>query len=124
MLDQDISTADARRLLSRPALRGMPGDDRPGPGGWTRRGFLQAVGMGLGGGALVGSLGESLIPGISGATSTPTGMPASFNAATASIRLRGCGVRGSVARARAPAFPYAAWRAFCTAFGARSITIR
>ncbi len=63
MLDQDISTADARRLLSRPALRGMPGDDRPGPGGWTRRGFLQAVGMGLGGGALVGSLGESLIPG-------------------------------------------------------------
>lgn len=63
MLDQDISTADAKRLLSRPALRGMPGDDRPGPGGWTRRGFLQAVGMGLGGGALVGSLGESLIPG-------------------------------------------------------------
>ena len=51
MLDQDISTADAKRLLSRPALRGMPGDDRPGPGGWTRRGFLQAVGMGLGGGA-------------------------------------------------------------------------
>ncbi|MFN8021952.1 MAG: DUF1501 domain-containing protein [Acidimicrobiales bacterium] len=63
MLDQDISTADAKRLLSRPAFRGMPAHDLAGPGGWTRRGFLQAVGMGLGAGAVVGSLGESLIPG-------------------------------------------------------------
>ena len=63
MLDPDISTADARRLLSVP--HAMPGttDDRPGPDGWTRRGFLQAVGMGLGGGALVGTLGESFVPG-------------------------------------------------------------
>ncbi|MGD9999333.1 MAG: DUF1501 domain-containing protein [Ilumatobacteraceae bacterium] len=59
MLDVDISTADARRLLSRPDGAAAS----RGPGGWTRRGFLQAVGMGLGGGALVGTLGESLIPG-------------------------------------------------------------
>ncbi len=42
--------------------------------------------------------GESLMPGISGATSTPTGIPASLSSAIASIRLRGCGVAGSVAR--------------------------
>ncbi len=36
--------------------------------------------------------GESLTPGISGATSTPVGMLARFSSATASIRLRGCGV--------------------------------
>ena len=42
--------------------------------------------------------GESLIPGISGATSTPVGIPARFSSATASIRLRGCGVCGSLAR--------------------------
>ena len=59
MLDQDISTADALRLLSR--LDNDP--DVPGPSGWTRRSFLQAVGMGVAGGALVGTLGESLIPG-------------------------------------------------------------
>ena len=34
-----------------------------GPSGWTRRAFLQAVGMGVAGGALVGTLGDSLIPG-------------------------------------------------------------
>ena len=38
------------------------------------------------------------MPGISGATSTPEGIPASLNAATASSRLRGCGVCGSVSR--------------------------
>lgn len=63
MLDQDISTADAKRLLSRPLSFGRPDDDRVGPGGWTRRGFLQAVGMGLGGGALAGTLGADLVPG-------------------------------------------------------------
>jgi hypothetical protein len=42
--------------------------------------------------------GSSLIPGISGATSTPVGMPASLSFATASIRARGLGVCGSVAR--------------------------
>ncbi len=68
MLDQDISTTDARRLLSVGAhsssFVGRPGTlDQLGPGGWTRRGFLQAVGMGLGGGALAGTVGESLVPG-------------------------------------------------------------
>jgi uncharacterized protein (DUF1501 family) len=59
MLDPDISTADALRLLS--ARDGAP--EVRGPSGWTRRGFLQAVGLGVAGGALVGTLGESLIPG-------------------------------------------------------------
>jgi uncharacterized protein (DUF1501 family) len=63
MLDPDISTADARRLLSRPHRLVRPGDDLAGPGGWTRRGFLQAVGMGLGAGAVAGTLGDALIPG-------------------------------------------------------------
>jgi hypothetical protein len=40
MLDPDISTADARRMLSVSAQLG----DVPGPNGWTRRKFLQAVG--------------------------------------------------------------------------------
>src|SRR5262249_35579348 len=44
------------------------------------------------------SSGESLIPGISGATRTPEGIPASLPLATASSRLRGCGVCGSVSR--------------------------
>ena len=38
------------------------------------------------------------MPGISGAIRTPVGMPARFSSATASIRLRGCGVCGSLAR--------------------------
>ena len=42
--------------------------------------------------------GESLIPGMSGATRTPQGMPARLSSATASIRLRGWGVCGSLAR--------------------------
>ena len=63
MLDQDISTADARRLLCVPAGHHRPGHDRTGPHGWTRRGFLQAVGMGLGAGAFAGGIGEALIPG-------------------------------------------------------------
>ncbi|MFN6120681.1 MAG: DUF1501 domain-containing protein [Actinomycetes bacterium] len=66
MLDPDISTADAKRLLSLPTgSHGGPDDglDVVGPDGWTRRGFLQAVGVGLGGGLVAGSLGESLIPG-------------------------------------------------------------
>ena len=64
MLDQDISTADARRLLSvgpRQLAHGLP--DVIGPGGWTRRGFLQAVGLGVGGGALTGALGDGFLPG-------------------------------------------------------------
>ena len=59
MLDPDISTTDALRLLSVPD-RDI---DRRGPSGWTRRGFLQAVGAGMAGGALFGGLGASLIPG-------------------------------------------------------------
>ncbi|MBI4883266.1 MAG: DUF1501 domain-containing protein [Actinobacteria bacterium] len=54
MLERDISAADARRLLSRP-----DGDDcasERGPCGWTRRQFLQTIGMGLVGGAAVGSI--------------------------------------------------------------------
>ena len=42
--------------------------------------------------------GSSLIPGISGATSTLVGMPARASSATASSRAAGCGVCGSVAR--------------------------
>jgi uncharacterized protein (DUF1501 family) len=65
MLDPDISTADARRLLSVPTTP----SDLLGPDGWTRRGFLQAVGMGLGVGAAAGTLGDGVfshLPGIPG----------------------------------------------------------
>ncbi|MEX0848480.1 MAG: DUF1501 domain-containing protein [Ilumatobacteraceae bacterium] len=58
MLDPDISTTDALRLLSV-----VDRDDRSGPGGWTRRGFLQAIGAGVIGGAALGTLGEMLVPG-------------------------------------------------------------
>jgi uncharacterized protein (DUF1501 family) len=54
MLDPDISTADARRLLS----YSDPVGDVSGPNGWTRRKFLQAVGGGILGGAMVGSFGS------------------------------------------------------------------
>jgi uncharacterized protein (DUF1501 family) len=56
MLDPDISTADARRLLSQPAHRG----DLDGPHGWTRRKFLQAVGGGVLGGAALNAFGGQL----------------------------------------------------------------
>lgn len=59
MLDHDISARAARRLLSSAA----PVDDLVGPDGWTRRRFLQAVGLGVVGGAAIGSLGESVLPG-------------------------------------------------------------
>ena len=39
-----------------------------------------------------------MTPGISGATSTPFGIPLRTSSATASTRFRGCGVCGSVAR--------------------------
>ena len=51
MLDPDISTADARRLL-------MSLDNDPG--GLDRRRFLQLVGWGVGAGAMAGGLGELL----------------------------------------------------------------
>lgn len=56
MLDSDISTADARRLLSQPDLLG----DALGPIGWTRRKFLQAIGGGVLGGAALGTFGDRL----------------------------------------------------------------
>ena len=42
--------------------------------------------------------GASLMPGISGAIRIPVGIPCRLSSATASSRLRGCGVCGSVAR--------------------------
>ncbi len=54
MLDHDISATDARLLLSSEDPL-----DLPGPNGWTRRKFLQAVGMGAVGGAALGTLGPS-----------------------------------------------------------------
>ncbi|MGD9999705.1 MAG: DUF1501 domain-containing protein, partial [Ilumatobacteraceae bacterium] len=57
MIDSDASTADALRLLSQPVRA-----DGRRVAGWTRRGFLQAVGGGLAGGGLIGGLAPS-IPG-------------------------------------------------------------
>ena len=54
MLDPDISTADARRLLSQPGHLG----DLTGPNGWTRRKFLAAIGGGVLGGAALGQFGS------------------------------------------------------------------
>ena len=49
MIDPDISTADALRLLTVPAI------DRPDdPLGMDRRRFLQMMGYGVGAGALMG----------------------------------------------------------------------
>jgi uncharacterized protein (DUF1501 family) len=59
MLDPDISTSDARRLLSAPHADDLV----TGPHGWTRRRFLQALGAGVGGGLALGTFGEDLIPG-------------------------------------------------------------
>ena len=74
MLDPDISTADALRLLTIPAVD-QP-DDRLG---MDRRRFLQMMGWGVGAGALMGGLGETigadLLPGRlrEAAASTPVG---------------------------------------------------
>ena len=51
MLDHDISTADALRLLS------VSDDD---PSGFNRRQFLKMVGYGVGGGVALGALGCGL----------------------------------------------------------------
>jgi uncharacterized protein (DUF1501 family) len=61
MLDPDISTARARRLLTTPA--DAFGDEPRGPHGWTRRTFLQAVGAGVFGGAAVGTIGSEFFGG-------------------------------------------------------------
>jgi len=62
VVDADISTADARRLFSFPAAGDDAVLDEPGPHGWTRRRFLQAVGLGLVGGAATGTLAEGFLP--------------------------------------------------------------
>jgi len=59
MLDPDISTEDARRLLSSAAAD----DERPGPRGWTRRRFLQAIGAGVFGGASISSIASDFFGG-------------------------------------------------------------
>jgi uncharacterized protein (DUF1501 family) len=59
MIDQDISSTEARRLLS----TRFPDDDRPGPRGWTRRTFLGAVGAGVFGGAALGTIGADVFGG-------------------------------------------------------------
>ncbi len=56
MIDHEMSSAEARRLLSLPAL-----DDGPVVGGWSRRRFLQAVALGVGAGLTLGALGEQLL---------------------------------------------------------------
>jgi|CXWL01.1.fsa_nt_gi uncharacterized protein (DUF1501 family) len=60
MLDPDISTDDALALLSRPDDRP---DAHPGPYGWSRRTFLQAIGAGVFGGAAIGTFGPELFGG-------------------------------------------------------------
>ncbi len=59
MLDPDISARDARRHLSTPDIN----DERPGPGGWTRRTFLQAIGAGAFGAASIGSIASDFFGG-------------------------------------------------------------
>ncbi|HEY4333475.1 MAG TPA: DUF1501 domain-containing protein [Ilumatobacteraceae bacterium] len=56
MLDPDISTADAFRLL---CVGGHNNDDAAA---LSRRRFLQMVGYGVGGGALLGTLGTTVLP--------------------------------------------------------------
>ncbi len=51
----EIDSNAARHLLSRRAYE----EDRPGPRGWTRRTFLQAIGAGVFGGAAMGSIGSN-----------------------------------------------------------------
>lgn len=59
MLDPDISSAESLRLLS----RSVADDERPGPRGWTRRTFLQAVGAGVFGGMSIGSIADNFFGG-------------------------------------------------------------
>ena len=64
MLDPDISTEDALRLLSTPnEAFCCAGDEPRGPHGWTRRTFLQAVGAGMFGGAAIGTIGSEFFGG-------------------------------------------------------------
>lgn len=71
MNDHDISTEQSRHLLS-----SAPDADLPGPDGWTRRGFLQAIGLGVAGGALLATVGAET-PGVN---SLLGGVPTSWAA--------------------------------------------
>ena len=63
MTDPEISTADALRLLSAPPELGARDVTVDGPRGWSRRRFLQAVGLGIGAGLSLDSLGSLLFDG-------------------------------------------------------------
>ena len=93
MLNPDISTDDALALLS---SRGADADE-PGPHGWSRRRFLQAIGAGLLGGALAGPIADDLwggVPdtwaGIAGAALWATAGPARAITAALVINWRRC----------------------------------
>jgi uncharacterized protein (DUF1501 family) len=68
VLDPDISTEDALHLLSAPDVD----DDAAGPGGWTRRRFLHAVGLGLVGGAALATI-DDVLGGVPDAWAAPLG---------------------------------------------------
>jgi uncharacterized protein (DUF1501 family) len=61
VLDPDISAAEARRLLSSAPTDDLA--DQAGPGGWSRRTFLQAVGAGVFGGAALGTIASGFFGG-------------------------------------------------------------
>ncbi len=67
MLDPDIETEDALALLSIDDVD----DEKPGPGGWTRRKFLAAVGAGAFGGAAIGTVADDLLGGMPEAWAAP-----------------------------------------------------
>jgi uncharacterized protein (DUF1501 family) len=71
VLDPDISTEDALALLSTPADAFDPGPR--GPFGLTRRSFLQAVGMGVLGGAALGTIGRDVLGDVPDAWAAPIG---------------------------------------------------
>lgn len=58
MLDADITAAEAHRLLSSPDRAQTQSTVE----GWSRRDFLRAVGLGVIGGAALGTLGDGMLP--------------------------------------------------------------
>ena len=82
MLTADMSPEEALRRLSRPTgderSPGPPGSTTDGPRGWTRRRFLQAVGLGVGAGLSLDSLGGLLFG--AGIPSSWAGSPVAPNA--------------------------------------------